>query len=204
MRTDLLETLELEETLVNYIGERVNIKKIIGEEYSLGDLLKVELVKFLMYLSAGDGKISRSEASFINECFYASYTPHRINEVIAENNLYSTEFEEEIPTILRIAVAIDNTIYAAVNEKAVNVELSGSIIKIYYLMGSEMINLEGNDENQKRDFMTYIGNMQRFVDENKDSMEDVPVIFNKYTGGSFKLDGLDLSEDGAVKAPEKK
>lgn len=80
---------------------------------TLKKCIQVELCSYLMYLSAADGKIAWQEASFIRDYLDYDLTVDDIHQIIIENEIYSTEFEEKVPLSMKVLVNVDNALYKA-------------------------------------------------------------------------------------------
>ena len=64
---------------------------------TLKNCIQVELLSYLMYLSAADGKIAWQESAFIRDYMEYNLTTDEIHQFIVEEQIYSTEFEEKVP-----------------------------------------------------------------------------------------------------------
>ena len=103
----LREALEAIYGLCDSIDQLPNIRED-KLDMSLRDLLHAEIISYLMYLSASDGRVDYKEADFLGQVFDTLYTPSEVTKLIKEFDLYSVEFERTIPYVLRAFVKCDN------------------------------------------------------------------------------------------------
>ena len=187
--------------------------------HDLKDILKLEMLCFLAYLAASDGVISWSESRFISELLDVHMTPDKLNELIQEKNLYSTEFEERVPIMMQIFVAFDNAVYNSPEANDVvgdDGELSDVLFKLYTIVAKGLIEANGRttdamDENEENDLQTYLGTLRNYIDENVERHQvDVVTGYGKNTRKSEdETDGVTAPRKNtqtscSVKAPRKK
>lgn len=187
--------------------------------HDLKDILKLEMLCFLAYLSASDGVISWSESRFISELLDVHMTPDKLNDLIQEKNLYSTEFEERVPIMMQIFVAFDNAVYNSPEANDVvgdDGELSDVLFKLYMIVAKGLIEANGRttdamDENEENDLQTYLGTLRNYIDENVERHQvDVVTGYGKNTRKSeAESDGVTAPRKNtqascSVKAPRKK
>ena len=70
----------------------------------------MDLISYLGYLAASDGRITRVETDLITDLTGFDVTPAKLKEVIENNNIYSVEFETTAPKTLQLLVDVDNLI----------------------------------------------------------------------------------------------
>ena len=62
-------------------------------DISTKSLINKELLNFLSYLSASDGRIREKEASFISRCLGEDFSAQSLYDHIVNHNTYSKSFE---------------------------------------------------------------------------------------------------------------
>lgn len=141
---------------------------LVGMEASAGKAALANLVNYLMYLSSSDGQIKPEEVRFISEVADAQIPAERMVEYIRENNIYSTEFENDVPVALQFAVKLDNEIYKrGLSEQVNNTNLSEVIMQTFGYVGKSLLQSDGDiDDNEKSDFMIYMGMMNKYIKDN--------------------------------------
>ena len=187
--------------------------------HDLKEILKLEVLCFLAYLAASDGVISWSESRYISALLDMHMTPDKLNELIKDKNLYSTEFEERVPAIMQIFVAYDNAIYNSQEASDVigdDGELSDFLFKLYIIVAKGLIEANGRttdamDENEENDLKTYLGTLKVYIDENVERHQvDIVTGYGKDTRKSeYDSDGVAAPRKNtqatcSVKAPRKK
>ncbi len=211
-------TLERVYELCDLVESTGGIKERLGisEDGFFVRALKLHLVYFLSYLAASDGVISWSESQYISGLFDMFLTPDRLNEIIIENDLYSTRFENEVPILLQIFVAIDNAIYGMPQASFIDEELGSVLFKLYAILAKGLIEANGRtvddlDENEEEDLQAYLGMLQKYIDENTEKHHvDLITGYSKHMEddnekkGGVRAPKKDEKRKGAVKAPKKK
>ena len=126
--TSLFNVCELLEGTVDLKGE------------SLKDIVYMDLLRFIMYLSYADGSIATEEVDYINNFFDTDFTIEQISEMIINQNIYSEEYENNIPRSFKIFVSIDSN-----NAKKNNLDLHVANIYISCLrnIGLALIKADG-------------------------------------------------------------
>ena len=181
----------------------------IPNNMKLSEVIKGELALFMMYLSASDGTITKSEAGDISEMLEktigtAVIPPELISKYMQQNNIYSTEFESRAPSTLVLSVLIDNALVKM--GQGENAKSAQAIIDTYKLVGELFINMDGEaTANELADYNTYIKMMETYRDQNFTGMEDAVVGFTKNGADADQGDGESgTSDDNTVPAPAKK
>ncbi len=136
------------------------VRSKYGMEFDVQNILKVDLMRFMMYLSASDGKIAAEEAKTVSDVVGLEHIhPENLADLIKEWNVYTETFERTVPAILRFAVTIDNAIYND-GKKA---DLAHHIIELYKAAGALLIQTDNNiDEREKRDYSIYIQMLESY------------------------------------------
>ena len=189
--------------ICDQMEEKTNFRENMGlhEDATVTNILKMNLICFMAYLAASDGVVSWKECRFIGEIMDVRMTPAKLNEIIQDNNIYSTEFEEDPPMILRIFVAMDNTLYE--NGIDNSTELGDALFELYRFVTVGLIEANGRssetmEEGEREDAQTYLGMMRNYIDDNTEKHHtDIILDYGKNHKRKKKDD------DSGVKAPEK-
>lgn len=136
-----------------------------NETVDIRDILKIELVKLVMYISASDGTISYKESKLIEDYFGFEIEPSGIRNFIIEENIYSTEFESEVPASFKIFVKFDNFMAEAGIE--LDNIVSESLLKLYMFIAEETAGADGYvDPLEKADLNIYLSTLDGYLTEN--------------------------------------
>ena len=183
------ELKELIDSICSAIEAAVKSIPEIGQDG--GDALaRIDIAKFMMYLSASDGEIKWEEAEAISFYCGLDITPNTLGQFIRENNIYSTEFESTAPATLQLLVLLSNALD--------NPEISEGFITTCNEIGKQLILSDGYvNDNEVSDYNIYINMMERYLDENLDSRKSVISGFVK-PGGS-----VSAPSKSSVMAPKK-
>ena len=147
------------------------------ENKKIGATVRLDIAKFMMYLSASDGTIQWDEVKMIIDIcnLEEDLTPDNIGTYIRKNNIYSKEFEQTPPKILIDFVNVDYElvkngvdVFDFLEENLFkDMPFSRSIVFLFELIGKKLIESDGCvSENEKQDFEIYINMMKKYVDEN--------------------------------------
>ena len=151
---------EFYQTLNNFVEKLVDVIDDAGSMFgssNAGGIARYEISKFLMYLAASDGEISRDEAQAI--CAIAGLDPATSSEIaksVQQNNVYTTEFEQTVPVSFQLAVMADDKIYRS---KGITASLSEDMLIVYKKAGETIINSDGAPSNQAFINYTYYTTM---------------------------------------------
>lgn len=130
-----------------------------GIPMSLKELFKYDLHRFLMYLSASDGKVKAAERDYMNELFDADMSIQDYVDFINESDTYSIDFENDVPMSMRIMAIFDakcDVLGNRVGQNAPN--MVPLILDFYKKVGVEFISCDGDiDDQEKEDLIAYIG-----------------------------------------------
>ena len=170
--------------LVNSMANVVRtVGEIAGLDVDAGEGAKSEIAMFMMYLSASDGEIKWEEASWISEICDLNLNPQTLGDFIRGQNIYSIEFENKVPTILKLVVEVDNKLIEMGMKDEVP-DGAALIIDTYKNVGIAMMESDGNvDDNEENDFKIYIDVMESFVSQNSMRRKQSTSGFTKNTGG---------------------
>ena len=200
---NLKNLLDRSMELFNQSGEllcRLAEKDASELSATLGDICAMDIVKYLMYLSASDGTINWDEAQFIFDYLGYRLTPSQMNQFIRDQNIYSTEFEQTPPGGLRLLVDVDNTIITKFGENAgIDKYASESYLDLFRFIGQAFMAADNDvDENEKTDYTIYTNMIERFLDENLLSRKSGVDAIAKDIGSSG------IQQKNGVIAPKKR
>lgn len=123
------------------VCEKVNLGGILKEpEIDFESLFKNDILNFMSYMAASDGLISTSDAEYISEVLDIDINTNKLNKRILDKNIYSEEFENEIPPTIAIIVALDNAIDS---DEAPLSAISEGYIYLLILLARQMIERNG-------------------------------------------------------------
>jgi surface protein len=123
---------------------------------------RLELGQFAMYLSASDGTVGEEEAKFISDVMTIDMTPNQIGAYIRENNIYSTQFEQTVPTMFDLFVKTEKMLRLLNNP---NASIAHLILPLYEATGETLTYIDcQQSENEKTDYEIYINMLKRHLD----------------------------------------
>jgi len=166
-KKELQDMLDLSCAIFNLIDRKADIMKKAGAEGELCNILKYELVAFLMCLSSADGRISRVEAQLIREYFNLGVYPIHIKELIQEQGIGSEVYYGKVPESLKLAVEVDNYLHSI--DVELTTGLSEMVIELFKVFGKEMVIVDEKVKLEERlSWGSYITMMTKYAVENCD------------------------------------
>lgn len=157
------EAMETISSLVTTVARENEAVKSSG--FDPENIFKIELMFFLMYLSASDGIIDKEESKIISFLCDTNLQPYEINELINNHNIYSREYENRIPLSLTLLISGDTLLWNIGNkESAQGSEFYISILKEF---GMLIVKSNGdNDIDKMNSLRNYISNLEKYREDN--------------------------------------
>lgn len=122
-------------------------------------LVNKELLNYLSYLSASDGRIREKEAIFISRCLGEDLSAQALHDYIVNHNTYSKSFENSVPEGFKKVVAWD----LAANTHDCYQSLA--YIELFRFIGKEFLSCDGEiTESELNDFNTYMNTLTAYRD----------------------------------------
>lgn len=137
----------------------------------LRETLHVDIIQFICYLSASDGRIADSEADIFG--FFTDLgftTKEELHKIIDDFEIYSYDFESEPPFILKLLRDIEKKL---IRRNLVDSSLSilDVVAETFELIGSAVISIDGGvTYNEKRDLNIYMNTINQYIAEQKNSL----------------------------------
>ena len=131
--------------------------------FSLRKAFTLDVVNFILYLSASDGHVTWREADYLSDLMDMRVTPDDMREIIKEHNVYSVEFEEKVPLSLQLFVKADKWMMSLGKKDKAN--LAQTVVDGFYKMvGRDFIKCDGDvDDNELQDLDIYLGTLRDYV-----------------------------------------
>lgn len=108
---------------------------------SLREVLRFELLKFLLYLSALGGPITEPQAKFVKEYLKWDVDTEALRRMTVEYDIYSTYFKNTVPPSMRAFIEADNAIYE--NSEDSEVQISRLFLRLYTVLGENFLSCDG-------------------------------------------------------------
>jgi hypothetical protein len=139
---------------------------VTDSKRTFNEMLKADLLNFVLYLSASDKIIKKEEAEFLSEYLSANFSEKEMYEIIMRKNIYSADFEEKVPYSLKIVAKIQAELNKNKQPSYIT-SLSERYILIFKNIGQEIIVCDHNiHENEIEDFEIYTNMMIEYIEEN--------------------------------------
>ena len=167
---DMIKTLV--NSLADTMNERIKATGLepIFDEKDPDQLSMTDLILYAMYLTASDGEVKESEAERIAENFGYKLNPVKIGKLIREYNLYSNEFESEVPLSFELFSQVDNAYHEQGLDKEPGKEEEAPVcemlLKIYEEVTTLVTTADGEvHEQEKADAEIYLTMLNGYLDE---------------------------------------
>lgn len=135
------------------LGEQAGVDKDF--DCSLQEQLQEDLSKFAMYLSASDGTITATEASFISELCGQTLSASRVKAAIHQDNIYSVSFESTPPPSFAYVVDVESELIR--DGDLENATMSRHLLYAFNAVGRELVWCDGEvTEQEEADFNIYM------------------------------------------------
>ena len=131
-------------------------------DLTLRNLLFVDTMSFILYLSAADGHVSWHEARYLSDLFECDMSTSAMEELIEKHNLYSVSFENKVPNTLPYFVKTDiGMIRAGKNLEKPTALL---LIEFFESLGKHFLNCDSNvTTSERNDLDTYLTMMANYA-----------------------------------------
>lgn len=149
------------------LGEQFDVREDF-DGLTIKEVLKGDITRFLMYLSASDGVIAANEVDAIHEYLDEpdiSFTPESLSKFIDDYNIYSHDFETTVPSILRLTVKIDNEFEKTDSNAPSNI--SDTLCELFKAVGQDFMRVDGDIHGREvADWETYIKTLDDYIKAN--------------------------------------
>lgn len=133
-------------------------------ELSMKELMRMDLLKFVLYLGAADEVIAQEEADFITEYLEWEMTIPQWCEFIKKQNLQTDSILDDIPLTLKIFVDADNKAYSYDNSI---MNVCENYIFVFETLGELFIESDNNvDRREQIALGKYISMLRQYYDDN--------------------------------------
>ena len=133
-----------------------------GLEGSYGDLFRMELGNFLIWLAASDGVIKWSEAYFISDCLEQDLAPTSVVAYMRKSDICWDEFAQQVPLSFDMSVQIDNQLF----EQGQDSTVSDTLFNLYLEFGSMIATADGDiDEQEQINYDAYLTMLNSYLDD---------------------------------------
>lgn len=123
-------------------------------DFSARESLRMDILAFIMYLSASDGEIAPEEARYFGELLNFPDSVYFMKETIKKVKIEDMKTNNYVPVILKIFVSFDN--YCQINNIPVS-PASPYLIKLFTAIGADFLSCDGFQAySEKVDLVSFI------------------------------------------------
>ena len=153
-------------------------------DLSLRKLLFVDVMSFILYLSASDGHVSWQEAKYLGDLFESHMTTSAMEELIEKHNLYSVSFEQKVPNSFPYFVKMDIAMARA--GKALDNPVAVMMIDFFKLLGENFLSCDNVTSSERDDLQTYLNTMADYAQKELSKAKDAMVQKSSTPQNSLK------------------
>lgn len=129
------------------------------------NIIKMELVKYLLYLSNSDGEISYYERDFIETYLDIYLSEEEAESLIMEFNLDKNNFANKQPISFKLLYEFDEVLYK-IGKDTGTTEL---LYTAYEILGKEFLVCDGVcDESEINTYTDYLDSLKKYINTNLD------------------------------------
>lgn len=168
-------------------------KDIVGDT-DIKEVVKIELIYFLMYLSSEEETWTVEDTDFVAKSLKMDLNQMFMDSLFSERKSYSEKFKNEIPFIMKIFVSFE----CSVNFKDTKeIDFGANLVDLYALIGAEFFNNKGNaSSSELHKFEAYMEMLKNFLFKSLDKDES-EIKFNVAYNCSKKSDSFEENNENA-------
>ena len=134
-----------------------------GREEKTAQFLRLDMVKFLLFLSISDDVIAPQEAQFFRDYLGYNFASETIASLIEKFELTHETFETTIP--FSMGVLLDADCYI-LSKSGRNPGAAMALLRVYHALGSAFVACDETiDEQERRDFSAYLSMLQQNIEQ---------------------------------------
>ena len=136
--------------------------KTRGRDMTSREGFKADLLKYILYLSAADNKITPKEADFLAEFTGFTFTPQSMAPLLRDFDINGEAFRTDPPLTLMLLINSDNAEFMTNRAAASN--QTEVFLSLYEHLGKTFIACDGTTEkSEERRFLDYYTMLLRFA-----------------------------------------
>ena len=145
----------------------------MGQDMSSREGFQADLLKYILYLSAADSKITPKEAEFLTAYTGFDFKPRHMAGLLKNFDIDGEAFRTDPPLTLMLLISADNAEYVTNSRMCSN--QTEVLLSIYEHLGKAMIACDGADPAEERRFLDYYTMLLRFARVNHLEYSSRPV-----------------------------
>lgn len=111
----LISTKKLHEAIKKLLGEPhlqiLFMRQFPDIKFQLEDLLFIEPLRFMLYVSTADNHISQRELNVVNYITGKYLTLDDVNELVSENRDFYIDSMPQVPLMVKVCCEVENELY---------------------------------------------------------------------------------------------
>ena len=115
----------------------------IGLPMPSRQIMKVDMLNFILYLAAADNTLAPEEVDFVRDYLDLDASPSDLSKFIVDHNLHTDDYLKDTPLSLNIFVRVDNEMYRANPDSP---DLCSLYVRTFEILGEYFINIDNNVE----------------------------------------------------------
>ncbi len=132
-----------------------------GHEDKTSRFIRLDLVKFLLYLSTSDDVISEKEAEFFRDYLGYNFESSTIESLVEQFELKKEAYLEETPFSMQVMMQADARIIAYNGQ---NPGAAMALLRVYHALGTPFASCDDSvAEEEKKDFSQYLSMLKDHI-----------------------------------------
>ena len=141
-----------------------------GREEKTSRFIRLDMVKYLLFLSVSDEIISDEEAQFFKDYLGYNFQSAQIESLVEKFELKQDTFLQTVPFSFGVLMEADRQIIA---QNGKNPGAALALLRVYYALGSAFVACDASVEDKERnDFTAYLKMLQETIEtSSKDALD---------------------------------
>jgi len=141
-----------------------------GREEKTSRFIRLDMVKFLLYLSVSDDIISDEEAQFFKDYLGYNFQSAQIESLVEKFELKEDTFQQTVPFSFGVLLEADRQI---IMQSGKNPGAALALLRVYYALGSAFVTCDDSvAEEERNDFTAYLKMLQETIETSYKEAEE--------------------------------
>lgn len=134
-----------------------------GHDEKTARFIRLDMVKFLLYLSTSDDVIHDSEAQFFRDYLGYNFETATITSLIDKFELKKETFQTTVPFSFGVMIEADSIVTAQTGK---NPGAAMALLRVYHALGSAFVQCDEDvSEEERKDFSEYLTMLRDTIEE---------------------------------------
>ena len=169
-----------------------------GHDEKTARFIRLDMVKFLLYLSTSDDVIHDSEAQFFRDYLGYNFETATITSLIDKFELKKETFHTTVPFSFGVMIEADSIVTAQTGK---NPGAAMALLRVYHALGSAFVQCDEDvSEEERKDFSEYLTMLRDTIEE---AVQNAMAQYEKSQEDAADTDDGALQSDAPADGEEK-